>query len=126
MGSGLLHDAGREPVVQWQDAVFIGLDPPQIDQLLQLLRVLFGQVVTLGEIFSDVVELPLVIIEMTSGFHLVFGDRLPALVPQRSGTEDLVILGLLTVRCIGNITLYFIARKRKNGPVSIRGRLACQ
>ena len=55
---------------------------PQIDQLLELVRVLRGEIVALGTILDRIVELPGVLIEVAPARDRRVGrDRLPALVP---------------------------------------------
>ena len=45
--------------VQRQHVVLAGLDPPQINQLLEFPRMLVGEVVAFREVGLDMVELPL-------------------------------------------------------------------
>jgi hypothetical protein len=52
-------------VIQRQAEVLASLDVPQCLQLLDQLRVLVGQVVDLGPVLLDVVQRPLVVLEVT-------------------------------------------------------------
>jgi hypothetical protein len=55
---------------------------PLVDELVELHRVLGGEVVRLGRIVVGVVELPAVLVEVApAGDRRVDGHRLPALVP---------------------------------------------
>ncbi len=63
-------------VVEGQHAVGLGLLPPPLDERGQPLGLLGGQVVALGGVVGEVVELPDVVVER--GALLVAGDRLPA------------------------------------------------
>ena len=83
-----------QSVVEGEDPVRPGLGPPQLDQLAQQLRALGGQVVALGRIGEQVVELP--------GFGVVVGalvvlaDRLGQL-PVGSAADDRPAAGHLEV-----------------------------
>ena len=88
-------DLERGPVVERQALVDPRVVPPQSLQLLELLGVLGGQVVDLGAVLREVVELPLVELELPpSGDRRVQRVREPALVVERSHPEHRVELGL--------------------------------
>ena len=79
------------------------LRPPQCDQLLQLLRVLLGQIRALARISVGVVQLPLLLVEVAPGLG---GRRhrrrgLPPLVPDRPRPEHRIELRLLRRRGVG-------------------------
>ena len=77
-------------VVERQDPLVLSLDPPQRDQLGQLLGHGLGEVVALGAVDVVVVELPGVLVER----HAlgVAGDRLPSVGDDRPVAEHLVVL----------------------------------
>src|SRR6266496_1140052 len=69
-------------VIQWKSLVFTRLEEPQIDQLLELVRILRGEIMALGPIFLRMVQLPGILRVVTpAGDRRVRRDRLPALVP---------------------------------------------
>ena len=78
-------------IVQWQHAMRLGLAPPEGNHLLQLFGMCLGQVMNLGAIVVDVVELPLVAIKRQTCVAAVVGkphdwmkhDRFPTVVIQR-------------------------------------------
>ena len=68
----------------------LGLGPPALDQLGQLLGVLGGEVVALGTIGGEVVELPRVVVERRA--RLVAGHGLPAVDVHRPVAHHLEVL----------------------------------
>jgi hypothetical protein len=94
-------------VVERQDVVALGLREPEVDELLDLLRVLLSEVVCLGAIFVRVEQLPAVLVELAEpdGHGAVLGNRLPALVPDAARAEHLVVLGLLRGRRVRGVEL---------------------
>ena len=96
-----LGHAGLHPGVERQHVVLRGLGPPEVDQLSQLLRMLRGKVVALREVLGDVVQLPLLGVQHRLGqldVLFLFGDRLPAISPDRPRADHLVVLHRLVGR----------------------------
>ena len=62
--TGLVQDLHRDPVVQRQDVVAAGLDPPDVDELLEPVRVLIGEVMGFRAIYVRVVQFPYVLVEV--------------------------------------------------------------
>ncbi len=60
--AGVSREQRGEPIVERQHTVQLGLLPPLFDQLCYPLRLLGRQVVALGEVLVDVVELPAVVV----------------------------------------------------------------
>ena len=93
-------------VVQREHIVATGFVPPQRDELGDLLGVLGGEVVRLGDVLGHVVELPDVFVEGRVGAeavvvdrsHGVVRDRLPAVVVDGTRAEHLEVLGHVTLR----------------------------
>ena len=83
----------ERPIVQRQNVVATGLDPPSVDQLAQFLWFRLCEVVDLGEVRVDLVELPLIVRPI--GSASVSGDRLPAIRPDPAMAEHFKVLGLL-------------------------------
>src|SRR5437762_1903800 len=99
--AGIAPRGGRAPqfgaaIVQRQHAVAPGLDPPQINHLPQLVRLLVRKIVAFREILVDVVKLPLVGFERH--IRLVIGYGLPAIGPDAAMAEHLEILRLFRRR----------------------------
>src|SRR6185503_15248970 len=78
------------PLAQRQHLVATGLDPPALDHLRQLARLLRGEVARFAPVLLDVVELPAVLVE--SGVRLVPRHRLPSVVPDAAVAEHLEVL----------------------------------
>ena len=100
MSSRPAGEVGVEPLgradVERQHVEPGRLDQEQPLQLGQLLRVLGGEVVGLGPVLLDVVELPHVLVEAVIGAEprvLVLGHRGPAEVVDRPVAEHLEVLG---------------------------------
>src|SRR4051795_6161069 len=75
-------------VVERERAVGAGLCVPEQDQLVELLGLLGGEVVHLGAVDVDVVELPGVLVEVPpAAERRVGGDGLPAVVPDAARAE---------------------------------------
>ena len=94
------EDAAR---LQRQHAVASRLAPPQLLERAQLLRLGSREVVRLGGVLRDVVELPAILVERTVRVvlvrvqavqHRVVRHRLPAAVVDRAAGELLVVLRL--------------------------------
>jgi hypothetical protein len=102
----LLGDRGRAEVVGVLAA--LGRRRPVEDaaqperlQLLDLVRMLVGDVLRLGPVLIGVEELPAVVLEVPEARdRTVLGDRLPAAVPDAAVAHHLVVLGLLAGRSI--------------------------
>jgi hypothetical protein len=94
LGTEDLHNTA---VFQRQDVVSAGLDPPQIDEFLQLVRVLVGEIVTFARVGDGVEQFPR--LACVVGPHIRGGRCqrrcLPALVPDRRGPAHRVELGHL-------------------------------
>src|SRR5215203_1484007 len=83
------------PVVERQPLVDPRVVPPQSLQLLELLGMLGGKVVSLGAVIGEVVELPLVQMELPpAGDRWMQCVREPAVVVERAHSEHRVELGL--------------------------------
>ena len=87
---GVLGKARPEAIVERQHVVLLGLAPPQLDHLGEPLRLLFGEIIGLGEIAVEMEQLPFVVLERRAG--RMEGDRLPAAVPEAAMAEHLEIL----------------------------------
>ena len=104
------HDL-EDTVVEREHVVAAGLVPPQRDQLGDLLGVLGGEVVHLGDVLGHVVELPHVVVErrvraqavVVERADRVEGHRLPAVVVDRPRAEHLEVLGEVTPGRVGAI-----------------------
>ena len=106
--------SGDGHVGHGEDAVALGLAPPGVDELGQLLGMIRGQIPGFGEVLGDVVELPVVILVRPERI-VVLGvadegqwaedDRLPSLVVQRPRSEHLVVLGRVTAGNVADPTV---------------------
>ena len=81
-------------VVERQDSVPLGFGPPRVDHLVELLGQLAGEVMTFREVFLDVVQRPLVLVE--GGPFEVVCDGFPAILPQPAVPELLEVLRTAT------------------------------
>ena len=89
------EDLQRRPVVEREALVGAGLGVPEVDHLAELVGLLGGEVVQLGAVDVDVVELPLVLVEVApAADRRVGGDGLPAVVPDAARPEHRVELRL--------------------------------
>ena len=88
-GLPALHNAtvpSRSGSTWWRP----GLDPPALDHLRQLARLLRREIARFAPVLLDVVELPAILVE--SGVRLVPRHRLPAVVPDAAVAEHLEVL----------------------------------
>ena len=96
----LLH----HPVIQRQHLVARRLDQPEALQLVELLRILLGQVLGLAPVLGGVVELPDIVVEgrglriQRSPGRPVLRHRGPALVVDAAVAEHLEVLRLVLLR----------------------------
>src|SRR6266702_2920913 len=89
-------------VIQGKSLAFARLEVPQPDQLLELVRVLRGEIVALGAILVRIVEFPGVLrVIAPAGDRRVRGDRFPTLVPDAARPQHRVELGLPGRRLLG-------------------------
>ena len=77
-------------IVQGEDAVALGLLPPEVDHPGQALGFCVGQIVQLGDVLVEVIDLPGLGVVVRA--WLVKGDRFPALVPDGSIADHLEVL----------------------------------
>src|SRR5262245_57176146 len=84
-------------VDEWKHIVFLGFRQPKGLKLLELFRILAGQVLCLRAVLFDLEELPLVLVEMSlvSRRRRMQGRGLPALVPDAACADHFVVLRLL-------------------------------
>jgi len=89
-------------IIQRQHEVLLRLLEPCLDERLELLGVLLGQVFRLGRVHVHMVEFPLVLVEMALACDGgVEGNSLPAVLPDCAGAEHGVVLTLLLGRSVG-------------------------
>ena len=93
--TGRQEDFQRRPVVEREAVVTARLRVPEVDHLAQLLRLIGREVMQLGSVDIGVVQLPRVVVEVApAAQRRVGGDRLPAVMPDATGAEHRVELGL--------------------------------
>ncbi|WP_157417491.1 hypothetical protein [Nocardioides sp. Iso805N] len=96
-----------EPVVEWEDVVLRSLDQPEPLEFVKALRLLGGQVTSLGPVRTAAVELPDVVVErrQLNGAGLpgsaVLGHRGPAVVVDPSIADHLEVLGGVLLGRVG-------------------------
>jgi len=84
--------------------VALGFQPPPVDHRGESFRFGRGEVVALRRVLGHVVQLPLDVIEAgLSDHHRVEGDRLPAVVVERTASEHLEVLGGPAARRVGRV-----------------------
>ena len=104
MGLGLgTRNRSRIRSSSGRHLIRLGLGPPQPDQLGQPVRIGLGQVVALGEVRLEVVQLPSVVVE--GGAGRVVGHRLPAGAPDRPVAEHLEVLHRFLMGAAGSPTV---------------------
>ena len=93
------------PVIEGQHGVLDRFLQEEVLQLLELLRVLRGQVVRQAEVRPGVVQLPRVVFERRPGLEFprrpVDGAGQPAVVVDGAVAEDLEVLGRVPARRLG-------------------------
>ena len=98
LGPVLRDDLDREAVVEREHVVLLRLLEPALDERLRALRLLGGEVARLGAVLVDVVELPLVLVEVADARRrAVDGDDLPAVLPHPARAEHAVVLAVAAV-----------------------------
>ena len=88
-------------IVQREHAQPLGLSPPTVGHGDEPLRLLVRQVVALGAVRLEVVQLPRVVVEARA--ELVAGDRLPAVDDDPAVTHHLEVLHALAGRFVGHV-----------------------
>ncbi len=95
------HDAGRHRGIQREDLIFLRLRKELLAQLRDLLRMLCGDVIGLGEVGGQVIELEHLVVERIRvgraeslpGRAVDLGAEQPAVVVERPLTHHLEVLG---------------------------------
>src|SRR5215468_6796625 len=83
-------------VVERQHQVLVRLLEPRPDKRLQFVGILLSQVLRLGAIYIDMVELPCVFVEMAFAAQWrMEGNRLPAILPKTASAQHGKVLPLL-------------------------------
>ena len=95
----LARPTGQGAVVQRQDVVAAGFDPPAVDHPLEVLRFAVGQVVGLGEVLGEIEQLPLILVVGRAA--KVSGDRLPAVHPDGTVAPHFEVLHALVRGGVG-------------------------
>ena len=82
-------------IVERQHAVTFGLLPPEVDQLGQLVRLVLGEVVTLGPVVGEAIQLPRFGVVVRA--LCMFADRLPVAGDESAAAGSSRSIGALFV-----------------------------